>query len=143
MRLSTSRRSPPACVPSRVEPPATCAAGKRQCSVPLACCDKDWQSTMPEMEEGTRISLRERNTPVDKRELPDALNASFTPSTEPSNLSIVSSAALTSMPGETGEPEEGQRLTTVSDSHKGRTLQKELRWYDGFVLALAFPIYLF
>ena len=39
--------------------------------------------------------------------------------------------------------EQGQPMKTVSDSYKGRTLRKELRWYDGFVLALAVPIYLF
>ena len=43
----------------------------------------------------------------------------------------------------TDDVKEGQRLETVSDRYKGRTLRKELRWYDGFVLALAVPIYLF
>lgn len=62
---------------------------------------------------------------------------------EPSRVTSVSSAALTDLQGKTGEPEAGQQVTTVSDNYRGRTLRKELRWYDGFVLALAVPIYLF
>ena len=33
--------------------------------------------------------------------------------------------------------------STVSDSYRGRHLWKEVRWYDGFILALAVPIFLF
>src|SRR5258708_26882888 len=49
------------------------------------------------------------------RELPDALNASSTTSTEPSNMSMVSSTIRTGPQGETAESEEGQQLETVSD----------------------------
>jgi amino acid transporter len=33
--------------------------------------------------------------------------------------------------------------STLSDSFRGRHLSKSLRWWDGFILALAVPIYLF
>ena len=33
--------------------------------------------------------------------------------------------------------------STLSDASQGRHLAKSLRWWDGFILALAVPIYLF
>ena len=70
---------------------------------------------------------------MDMREPSDTRNASSTSLTEPSTIPT----------GLQGEPREDQRTHTVSDSYRGRTLRKELRWYDGFVLAVAVPIYLF
>src|SRR5215467_4384199 len=82
-----------------------------------------------------------RNTPImDMSKPPDTRNASTPPSTEPSTIPPLFSTALT---GVQEEPGEDQQPRTVSDRYRGRTLRKELRWYDGFVLALAVPIYLF
>ena len=34
-------------------------------------------------------------------------------------------------------------ISTTSDTYRGKHLWKEIRWYDGFILALAVPIFLF
>ena len=36
-----------------------------------------------------------------------------------------------------------ESTSAVSDSYRGRHLWKEVRWDDGFILALAVPIFLF
>jgi amino acid transporter len=39
--------------------------------------------------------------------------------------------------------EGGAKLRTLSDTWHGRHLVKKLRWYDGFIMAIAVPIFLF
>lgn len=41
------------------------------------------------------------------------------------------------------EVNEQGHMSTMSDARRGRRLVKGLRWWDGFVLAFAVPVFLF